>query len=129
MGDSPTGTIKFDYIKGNFFRAARADGAWAGTNGYSDVVLSFFSERTPIPTQTVHALTEAHTLGDELISERKGRNAIIREVEICLSMSLDTAKSIAALIVKHVEAIESGKAATTSEPSDDVGTTHIEESK
>jgi hypothetical protein len=33
--------IKFDYIKANLFRTARADGAWAGTNGIADIILSF----------------------------------------------------------------------------------------
>jgi len=124
MSESPPTTIKFDYIKGNFFRTARVDGALAGTNGYADLVLSVFSERTPIPTQTVHVMTDLHKLGEELVAERKGRNAVIREVEICLSMSLDTAKNLSDLINRQVRAIESGKAAITTE-----GSTHVEESK
>src|SRR6266849_1117406 len=98
--------IKFDYIKGNFFRTARADGAWAGTNGFSDLVLSFYSERTPIPRQTVHSLIDQHTLGEEIVSERITRDAIVREIEVCLSMSLSVAKSLRYLLDKQIEAIE-----------------------
>jgi hypothetical protein len=101
--------IKFDYIKANFFRTARADGAWAGTNGYSDLVLSFYSERTPIPKTTVHHLTEQHTLGDEILAERVTRDSVVREVEISVSMSLDVAKSLRDLIDRQVQAMETGK--------------------
>jgi hypothetical protein len=34
------------------------------------------------------------------------RDAMVREVEICLSMSLDVAKSLEALLGKQIEAIE-----------------------
>jgi hypothetical protein len=103
--------IKFDYIKGNFFRTARADGAWAGTNGYQDIILSFYSERTPIPKQTVHPISEQNLLGEEILSERITRDAVVREVEICLSMNLDVARALQKLLEKQVEAIEAAKAA------------------
>ncbi|HEX4229845.1 MAG TPA: hypothetical protein VHZ07_14320 [Bryobacteraceae bacterium] len=101
--------IKFDYIKGNFFRTARADGALAGTNGFSDVILSFYSERTPIPKQVVHLLTPEHALGDEIVEERVSRDAVVREVEVCLSMSLSVAKAVQALLAKQIDAIESAQ--------------------
>jgi hypothetical protein len=98
--------LKFDYIKGNLFRTARADGAWAGTNGFSDLVLSFYSERTPIPKQIVHYLTDQHTLGDEVLAERVIKDSVIREVEISVSMSLEVATSLRDLITKQIEALE-----------------------
>ena len=115
MSDSLPQTISFDYIKGNFFRTARADGAWAGTNGFSDVVLNFYSERTPIPKQTVHSLIDGHTLGDEIVEQRAAREGMIREVEISVSMNLDVAKSLKQLLEKHIMAIEAAKAAIARE--------------
>jgi hypothetical protein len=115
MSESPPETISFDYIKGNFFRTARADGAWAGTNGFSDVVLNFYSERTPIPRQTVHFLMEGHTLGDEIVERRTSREGMVREVEVSVSMNLDVAKSLKQLLDKHIMAIETAKAAITGE--------------
>jgi len=103
--------VKFDYIKSNFFRTARADGAWAGTNGYLDLILSFYSERTPIPRQTVHALLDQHTLGDEIQSERISRDAVVREVEIAVSMNLEVAKSLQTLLNKQIAALEASKTA------------------
>lgn len=113
MSESPPEKIKFDYIKGNFFRTARADGAWAGTNGFLDLVLSFYSERTPIPKRTVHALTDGHTLGEEILAERQTRDAIVREVEVSVSMTLEVAKSIRDLIDKQIDALEKGKKSKT----------------
>lgn len=114
MAQQPTESIpkkiKFDYIKSNLFRTAHADGAWAGTNGYQNLVLSFFSERTPIPTQTVHPLTEESSLGDEILAERKSRDAVVREVEIAISMSLDVAKSLSTLLTSQIRMIEAAKA-------------------
>jgi hypothetical protein len=101
--------IKFDYIKANLFRTARADGAWAGTNGFSDLILSFYSERTPIPKQTVHPFTDEHILGDEILEERITRDAVVREVEIAVSMSLDVARALATLLNKQIEAIQASK--------------------
>jgi hypothetical protein len=57
------------------------------------------------------ALTDAHTLGEEFLSERAIRDAVVREIEICLSMNLENAKALRDLITRQVEAIESGKAA------------------
>jgi hypothetical protein len=105
--NAPPAKIKFDYIKSNFFRVARADGAWAGTNGFSDVVLSFYSERTPIPRQVVHSITEQKALGDEILAERITRDAVVREVEISLSMSLGVAQSLHDLLAQQIREIES----------------------
>lgn len=114
MSESPS-TIQFDYIKGNFFRTARADGAWAGTNGFSDVVLNFYSERTPIPKQTVYYLRDGHTLADEIPERRISREGMIREVEISVSMNLEVAKSLQQLLERHIKAIETAKAAIAGE--------------
>ncbi len=110
MSEAPPAKIKFDYIKSNFFRTARADGAWVGTNGFSDVVLNFYSERTPIPKQTVHLITEQNMLGDEIRAERVARDAVVREVEISLSMSLGVAQSLYELLARQIKATESAKA-------------------
>lgn len=105
--------IKFDYIKAQLFRTARADGAWAGTNGFSDLVLSFYSERTPIPKTIVHLLTEENNLGTEVLAERVIRDSVVREVEFSVSMSLEVAKSLRELIDRQVQALEAAKKALT----------------
>src|SRR5947209_17146994 len=101
---NPAPRVRFDYIKSNLFRTAHADGVWAGTNGFSDVILSFFSERTPIPKRTVH-IVENNVLGEELPEERVVRPAIVREVEISISMSIEVARSMRDLLSRHIAAV------------------------
>jgi hypothetical protein len=100
--------VAFDYIKSNFFRSARADGVWGGINGHLDVVMAFYSERPSIPQHVVHTI-EGNVLGDELPEKRVGRDAIIREVEICVSMDLSVAKVFREWLdtqIKNVEGIK-----------------------
>jgi hypothetical protein len=104
--------VKFDYIKSNFFRTARVDGAWAGTNGYLDLILSLYSERSPIPRQTAHVISEDQHLGEEILSERITRDAIVREIEISVSMNLDVAKSLQTLLNTQIAALEASRAST-----------------
>ena len=118
MSESPTvpRKIKFDYIKSNFFRTARADGAWCGVNGFSDITLAFYSERSAIPRQMVFAVTDQHGLGEEILAERIGRDSVVREVEICVSMTLDVARSLCVLIEKQIQAVETAKMAAARKP-------------
>jgi hypothetical protein len=111
MSESPpTSTISFDYIKSNQFRCARADGVWGGLNGHLDVVMSFFSERPAIPQHVVHAL-HGNTLGEEIPDQRVGRNSIIREVEVCISMNLTVAKVFRDWLDSKIKSIEEIKGA------------------
>jgi hypothetical protein len=111
--ESAPRTIKFEYIKGNFFRTARSDGAWAGTNGRTDLVLNFYSERTPIPKQTVHALNDQYVLGPEIVNKRSSLDGMVREVEISISMNLDVARALKDLLEKQITAIESARISIT----------------
>jgi hypothetical protein len=97
--------VNFDYIKSNLFRTARADGLVCGVNGFADIVLSFFSERTAIPKRAVHHLVNGR-LGDEIPDERVTRDAIVREVEISLSMNLAVAKATVKLLTDQIKNVE-----------------------
>ena len=106
----PPTKVTFDYIKSNLFRTARCDGAWAGVNGSGDVVLSLYSERSPIPKRSVNKLNGI-LLGEEIIEERVTRDAIVREIEISMSMNLRSAKALRDLIDEHIKSIEKMRAA------------------
>src|SRR6266567_4154239 len=78
--------IKFHYIKSNFFRTVRSDGVIGGLNPHADIVMNFYSERQPIPTEVVHEIKpDTMMLGSEV--GRKMREGIVREVEISISMN------------------------------------------
>ena len=85
--------IKFDYIKSNLFRVIHADGAVGGISPKATIHFAFYSERSPIPKQTVFPVNEDGTLGQEIKDERVVRDAIVREVEVDVVMDLNTANS------------------------------------
>jgi hypothetical protein len=82
--------IEFDFIKSNFFRVIRSDGAFGGLAPNGSVHMGIYSERQPIPTKMVHKV-EAGKLGAEMRERRQGRKAIVREVEADIVMDIQQA--------------------------------------
>jgi hypothetical protein len=72
--------IEFDYIKSNFFRVIRADGAWGGLSPSGAIHMAVYSERQAIPQKVIHRIKDGQ-LGPELTERRQTRKAIVREVE------------------------------------------------
>lgn len=96
MADDPKSlpdTINFDYIKSSQFRVVYADGAFLALNAHG-VSISFFSERQPIPRRTVHKVNPDGTVGDEIAEQRVVRDAVIRDTESAVIMTIDTAKRV-----------------------------------
>jgi len=109
MVDTPKDTmpksINFDYIKANDFKVLHADGAFmAGTaNG---LTLSLYSERQPIPRRVVHEVGRNFELGNEIADQRVVRDAVIRDVPVTFTMSLEVAKNLAKTLNEVIEQIE-----------------------
>jgi len=88
-------TVQFEYIKSGAFRVIHGDGVIGSISpGTDGIDMSVFSERLPIPLQTTYELTEKGTIGPEIRSERKSREGVVREVEVCVSMSIDVAMQV-----------------------------------
>lgn len=98
-------TISFDYIKSNQFRVVHVDGVHGGVspNGRS-LQMSIFSERSPIPKREEYKL-DAGRLGERIAKEE--RDAIIREVEVELLVSMDVAKRIVKWMEEKIKQLES----------------------
>lgn len=105
MSEPTQDRVNFDYIKSNLFRTARADGLVCGVNGHADIVLNFFSERTAIPKRSSHRLVGGR-LGDEIPEDRVSRDAVVREVEISLSMNLAVAKATIKTLETQIKNME-----------------------
>ena len=58
------------------------------------ILLSFYSERLPIPQKLVHEVTAEGRLGKE--TSRKTKEGLIREVDVEVLMDLDMSKSFRA---------------------------------
>jgi hypothetical protein len=102
-------TVNFDYIKTAQFRVLHADGAFLSLTFQGGVVLSFFSERQPIPRRIVHQVNPDGTLGDEIVEERVVRDAVVRDTEVAVAMTFDTAKRIQGALDDLIAKMESLK--------------------
>jgi hypothetical protein len=87
-------TVNFDYIKSSQFRVVHSDGAFFALTTQGGLTISFFSERQPIPRRVVHKVNPDGTLGDEVKDQRVVRDAVIRDTEVAITMTMDTAKRV-----------------------------------
>jgi hypothetical protein len=92
-GGPPT-QIKFNYLKSGGYRVVHAEGVIGSLTPRLSIHMSFWNERFPIPQQVVHAVNEDGVVGEEIKSERKSREGIIRDVQVGVQMDLDTAKAL-----------------------------------
>ena len=99
-------TIRFHYLKSNFFRVIHVDGAHGGITPRGQIQMALFSDRHPIPQQTVQRVTEEGTLGDEIRQERVEREGIVREVEVEAIMTLDTGRTLVKWLEDKVHTLE-----------------------
>ena len=86
--------VAFDYIKSQLFRVIRADGAIGGlTPNGNSINFALYTERHPIPRRLVHQV-EGGKLGAVLTNETVSRDAIVREMDVEVFLSVDVARSL-----------------------------------
>ena len=95
--------VAFDYIKANLFRVVHADGIVGSVTPSGGVHLAFFSERAPIPKREVRAITPAGAIGDFIPEGSEMRNAVIREVDVGVMMSLDVAEALVGWLNQRID--------------------------
>lgn len=104
--DPKAGTIKFDYIKSNSFRVIHVDGFHGGPSPRPGVQVCAFSERWPIPQQTIHSMDASGMVSGEIKEQRVSRDAIVREVEFEMMMSVDVARSLRDFLSQKLASID-----------------------
>jgi hypothetical protein len=80
-----------------------ADGAFLALTAQGGLTISFFAERQPIPRRVVHKVNPDGTLGDEIAESRVVRDAIIRDIEVTVTMSLDTATRVLTALTEIIQ--------------------------
>jgi hypothetical protein len=103
-------SLKFHYIKGNFFRVVHADGAIGGLTPSRDIFVSLFSQRAALPKMVEFAVSPNGNLGSEI--SREGKDGIVRDVEIGIVMSAATARDLATFLLEQVEALKESEPAS-----------------
>ena len=101
--DGSVETAKFEYVKGNFFRVVHADGIFGGVTPNRNIHMAIFSQRGAIPNFTEQEIVDGR-LGNEI--RREGKNWVIRELEVDVVMSLDTAHGLRAWLDDKIRLLE-----------------------
>jgi hypothetical protein len=107
-------SLKLHYVKGNFFRVIHADGAIGGLTPTREIFISLFSERAAIPQIIEMEVTPDGTLGHEI--SREGKEGIVRELEIGVTLTARAAEAIANMLLQHVRAIHESSRIMENEP-------------
>src|SRR5260370_37271002 len=83
--------VEFDFIKSNYFRVIKADGAFGGLSPAGAIHMGLYSEHHPFPQKIFHKV-EGNQLGPEITSKRQGRKSVVREMEV--DVVLDIAQAM-----------------------------------
>jgi hypothetical protein len=92
--DVEHGKVRFDYIKSSHFKVIHVNGVYGGNTAHGEIMMSVWNERYAIPKQVAYELRGDGQLGEEIPEDRVTRDAIVREVEASLVMSIETAKQV-----------------------------------
>lgn len=113
MSDTPTkaseNRVAFDYIKSSHFRVVHVDGIIGGLTPSRMLHIATFSERPSIPRHVVNDLTMDGQLGPEVPELMENRQSIVREMDVDLILSFDTANRLREWLdeqIKNFELIE-----------------------
>ncbi|MDE0646042.1 MAG: hypothetical protein OXH84_07405 [Gammaproteobacteria bacterium] len=104
MSSNTTKEIKFHYIKSSNFRVIPASGVWGGVNPRGLIDMTFFTERSPIPTVLTHSITSEGQLGEEIARETK--DGLVRDVHVSIVIDLPFAKSFRDWLEQKIDEIE-----------------------
>lgn len=125
MPDNPVPLdVQFHYIKSNFFRVLHVDGMIGGPTPAGLIFLSLYNERGAIPQITVHDVTEGGEVGPERMNDRVTKQGIVREVEVGLIMSVETATSVVAWLQEKIDVAKKMRAAMEAEGKSNESSVH-----
>lgn len=99
-------SVKFHYIKGNFFRVSHADGAIGNITPAGLIFVGFYSERAAIPQMMVHEINNEGQVGNEFPDQRVAKEGIVRELDVGTVMSVPTAKHFVRWLNQQIEIAE-----------------------
>jgi len=104
--------MRFNYIKSNQFRTIHYDGIHGGLTPQGKIQLAVFSERFPIPRETVHEIV-GKGIGKEFLEERVARPGIVREIEANIVMDRKQAESLRGWLDDRLRDLDALDAADT----------------
>jgi hypothetical protein len=89
-------------VKSNFFRVVHGDGVWSSISPFNHLHLTFYSERFPLPTTIFFPIKDGVTQSEDW-SKRESKKDWVREMEVDVVLSLETAKSVYESIGRFIQ--------------------------
>ncbi|RVD54543.1 MULTISPECIES: hypothetical protein [unclassified Mesorhizobium] len=105
---TPPDRVAFDYIKSQFFRVIRADGAIGAITPNGHIHFALYSERAAIPRRIVQELDAAGHLGTLIDSETETRGSIVREMDVDVFLTLESAISLRDWLTQRIDELKAG---------------------
>lgn len=108
MGEETQGRkIVFEHTKSPDYRKIYANGAWGGVTPKGELNFELFQEKHVMPERIVHAINPDGSLGKELAREPGTEVPVVqREAQAYVTMSTDSARSIANWMLEKVKQYE-----------------------
>jgi hypothetical protein len=103
---SPHQEIAFDFVKSEFFRVIHVDGVIGGPTPRGLLHMAFYSQRPPLPKRIVQKITPTGQLGESVAEKMVVQDAIIREMDVDVIMSIDVAKQVHQWLGERLNEIE-----------------------
>jgi hypothetical protein len=106
MADQTTpNSVKFFYLKSNFFRVVHVDGCIGGLTPSRHIFVSLYNQRGSLPDMTEQQLSVDGTLGRE-IRRRTEHDGVIREIEVGLVLEATAARELAQFLLERAELLD-----------------------
>ncbi|MEP7384435.1 MAG: hypothetical protein ABI910_22365 [Gemmatimonadota bacterium] len=86
--------IVFHHIKTSGYRTIHVDGVHGGLSPNGLIHFSVYSERFPIPRETVFPIDAAGAVGSEIVERRDTKGGVVREFEAGLVMDIRTTRAV-----------------------------------
>jgi hypothetical protein len=88
------------------YRELYIDGAYGGVTPRGHISLSFFAERFPIPKSTDFEIDVTKSSMTKISDSNDSKTGVLREYEIGIYMTLESAKSLSDMLQKKVLELE-----------------------
>jgi hypothetical protein len=98
--------IIFEYSRDPMFRATHADGFVGGLTPNGQVHIAFFSERPTLPRRHVFKVNPDGSLGAEVPAERARSEAITRDMQVDVLLSVQAAEGLRNWLDQYLRALK-----------------------
>lgn len=112
LSSSSHPTVDINYIKSHDFREVACDGVVGGPTPNGKLWLSFYTERLPLPRVVRYALIPGGQAGEFSVDTSnpgvplESRGGIVRNVELGLYLSVETAEHLRDWLERHIKEIK-----------------------